>query len=252
MSIYTPVIKGSVLLSVRSYVTWKVAKVRIVREKAHLKVIQTGDPIDVLWFRLSKLSNDPPQFVANIDSGKMLVMINRSDYWQCAFIVVKDGFENVKKRGMEEFRQSITQLVPFTKERVREFKNWEQVKLLSVSIDHLKKWYRPGVLCIGDAAHAMSPMGGVGINLAIQDAVAAANILVPAFERGIPTVEDLEKVQKRREFPTKVTQKFQTFLQDRVIIPYLRSQKPPRVPLPLKLFNFTILNSLQGVSPGME
>lgn len=209
-----------------------------VREKAHLPVENMGAPVDVLWFKLSKRADDPKQLSGILDDGKLLVMVDRGDYWQCAFSIVKGDFERVKKEGIERFGQAITRLAPFTKDRVSEIVEWEQVKLLSVSVDHLKTWYCPGLVCIGDAAHAMSPMGGVGINLAIQDAVAAANILIPAFKRGTPDESDLARIQKRREFPTRLTQSFQVFMQDRMLIPHLRSKGNTRVPWIFRLFNW--------------
>ena len=166
-----------------------------------------------------------------------MVMLDRGDYWQCGFIIAKGGFEAIKARGLESFKNDIAALAPFVSSAVGELKDWEQVKLLSVSVDHLTRWYREGLLCIGDAAHAMSPVGGVGINLAIQDAVAAANVLVPAFRRSGPTGEDLANVQKRREFPTSATQRLQVFVHRRVIAPALARRGHMRVPWVLRLFN---------------
>ncbi|HLT24930.1 MAG TPA: FAD-dependent monooxygenase, partial [Ignavibacteria bacterium] len=147
--------------------------------------------------------------------------------------------------GLDNFRKNIGRLAPFTEGRVSEITDWDTVKLLSVKVDRLKKWYREGLLCIGDAAHAMSPIGGVGINLAIQDSVAAANILIPAFKKGKPDMDDLEKIQKRRMLPTRVLQRFQVFMQDRVLIPYLKSNRIVKAPFLLKLFNkFPVLRRL--------
>ena len=209
-----------------------------VREKANLPVENVGAPIDVLWFRLSKHADDPKQLFALMDHGKLLVMVDRGDYWQCAFEIVKGGFEQIKKNGLENFRQAITSLAPFTKDRVDEIIDWDQVKLLSVTVDHLRRWYQPGLICIGDAAHAMSPVGGVGINLAIQDAVAAANVLIPAFREGFPTQAHFAHIQKRREFPARMTQRFQVLIQDKVLIPYLNSKERATVPWVLRLFNW--------------
>lgn len=209
-----------------------------VRERANLEVEAKGAPVDVLWFRLSKDPDDSEHPFGVIDEGKLLVMIDRGDYWQCAFNIVKGDFERIKSHGLEAFRQQIVRLVPFVDDRVAELADWDEIKLLSVTVDRLKSWFRPGLLCIGDAAHAMSPMGGVGINLAIQDAVAAANILAPAFARGGPTTDDFAKVQERRQFPTRVTQGFQVVMQDRVLLPYLRSGKQTRPPWVLRLFNW--------------
>jgi 2-polyprenyl-6-methoxyphenol hydroxylase-like FAD-dependent oxidoreductase len=209
-----------------------------VREKANLQVENVGAPIDVLWFKLSKRADDPKQLFALIDNGKLLVMVDRGDYWQCAFEIVKGEFEQIKTKGLQDFRQGITSLALFTKDRVNEITDWDQIKLLSVTVDRLQTWYRPGLICIGDAAHAMSPVGGVGINLAIQDAVAAANVLVPAFKKGTPTEANLARIQKRREFPTRMTQRFQVLVQDRVLIPYLQSNQTAKVPWMLRLFNW--------------
>src|ERR1700691_1647978 len=156
----------------------------IVRQKAGLEVETFGSPIDVLWMRISRKPSDPPQTFGHIDSGRILVMIQRGEYWQCAFVIPKGAFHAIREEGLPAFREDIVRLQPFLRGREQELKTWDDVKLLTVVIDRLKKWHRPGLLCIGDSAHAMSPIGGVGINLAIQDAVAAANILAPAFQRG--------------------------------------------------------------------
>jgi 2-polyprenyl-6-methoxyphenol hydroxylase-like FAD-dependent oxidoreductase len=155
----------------------------IVRQKAGLEVETSGSPIDVLWMRISRKQGDPPQTFGHIDSGRILVMIQRGEYWQCAFVIPKGGFDPIREKGLPAFREEIVRLQPFLNGREQELKTWDDIKLLTVVIDRLKKWHRPGLLCIGDSAHAMSPIGGVGINLAIQDAVAAANILAPAFQR---------------------------------------------------------------------
>src|SRR6266545_2522674 len=149
----------------------------IVREKAGLEVQGFGAPMDVLWFRLSRKPSDGEQTLGRIVKGKMMVMLNRGDYWQCGYLIRKSEFENIKQRGIDAFRADVLSVAPFLRDRVNELNDWAPIKLLTVRIDRLLKWYRPGLLCIGDAAHAMSPIGGVGINLAIQDAVAAANIL---------------------------------------------------------------------------
>lgn len=209
-----------------------------VREKAKLEVEKLGAPVDVLWFKLFKHASDPHQLSGIVNDGKLLVMIDRGDYWQCAFIIAKGDFEQVKKKGLPAFHQTIMELAPFTEGKVEEIDDWEQVKLLSVTVDRLKTWYTAGLVCIGDAAHAMSPLGGVGINLAIQDAVAAANVLIPAFKEGIPAERDFARIQKRREFPTRVTQRFQIMMQDRVLLPYLHAKGPTRPPFISKLFNW--------------
>jgi len=209
----------------------------IVRERAGLEIENLGAPMDVLWFRLSRRTEDFYGVLGRIVSGRIMVMLNRQDYYQCGFIIRKGGIEQVKHRGLESFRQEIAAMVPFMGDRVGELKNWEDIKLLTVVVDRLRKWYRPGLLCIGDAAHAMSPIGGVGINLAIQDAVAAANILAERLSRGTATMVDLQRVQLRRDFPTRMTQGMQVFLQHQVIERVLGSNQQISLPWPLRLFN---------------
>src|SRR5208337_986876 len=164
---------------------------------------------DVLWFRLSRHPNDPDQVLGNINYGRVLVLINRGDYFQAGMLIRKGSFEQVQSGGIDRFHQIIRQIAPYLGDRVDKLKDWEQVKLLSVQINRLRQWYRPGLLCIGDAAHAMSPAGGVGINLAIQDAVATANLLADPLREGRVTEWWLAQVQQRREFPTRVTQGMQ-------------------------------------------
>jgi 2-polyprenyl-6-methoxyphenol hydroxylase-like FAD-dependent oxidoreductase len=178
-------------------------------QAAQLEVIEFGAPIDVLWFRLSRKTGDPEQFLGTINYGKALILINRGDYFQAGLIIQKNSFEQIKSVGIEAFQKSLLQLAPFLGDRVQELQDWEQIKLLSVQINRLRQWHRPGLLCIGDAAHAMSPAGGVGINLAIQDAVVAANLLAEPLRKGLATEEVLAAVQRRREFPTRVTQEIQ-------------------------------------------
>jgi 2-polyprenyl-6-methoxyphenol hydroxylase-like FAD-dependent oxidoreductase len=206
-----------------------------VRERAGLKVEDIGAPIDVLWFRLSRRPEDPDQPAGRFDRGRILVMINRGDYWQCGFVIPKGGIEEVRRRGLEAFRAEIAALAPFVANRVDELRSWDDVKLLTVVVDRLRRWYRPGLLCIGDAAHAMSPVGGVGINLAIQDAVAAANLLAAPLLAGRLTTDDLRRVQRRRQFPTRVTQWVQVLVQERVIRRVLGGRRRLRLPLPLRL-----------------
>jgi 2-polyprenyl-6-methoxyphenol hydroxylase-like FAD-dependent oxidoreductase len=180
------------------------------RTAANLSVREKGVPIDVLWFRLSRREGDPSNVIGNVNYGTLAVLINRAEYFQCAFIIAKDTFATkVQPAGLPAFRASIARLVPFLADRVDELTSWDQVKLLTVQINRLTRWHRPGLLCIGDAAHAMSPVGGIGINLAIQDAVAAARILAPVLATGIVTELTLGHVQHRREFPTRITQSFQ-------------------------------------------
>jgi len=209
----------------------------IVRKKAALKVNEFGAPMDVLWFRLSRKPEDGEQTLGRIVKGKMMVMLNRGDYWQCAYLIRKGEFNHIKERGLEIFREDIVAVAPFLNDRLNELRDWEPIKLLTVRVDRLEKWYQPGLLCIGDAAHAMSPIGGVGINLAIQDAVAAANILADRLTRGTATMVDLQRVQLRRDFPTRMTQAMQVFLQNQVINRVLGSNQQMKLPWPLKLFN---------------
>lgn len=217
----------------------------IVRELAGLQVESLGAPIDVLWFRLSRKPTDPGQVLGRFVTAKIMVMLNRDEYWQCAFVIPKGAAEEIKRRGLEAFRADIVSIAPFLKDRVHELQDWEPVKLLTVLVDRLRKWYRPGLLCIGDAAHAMSPVGGVGINLAIQDAVATANILARPLAQGYVSMSHLQKVQWRREFPTRVTQWAQVQIQKRILQPVLSSRQQVRAPWFLRLFKrFPVLRRI--------
>jgi 2-polyprenyl-6-methoxyphenol hydroxylase-like FAD-dependent oxidoreductase len=310
----------------------------VMRQKAGLEVETFGSPIDVLWMRISRKPSDPPQTFGHIDSGRILVMIQRGEFWQCAFVIPKGGFDPIHEKGLSAFREEIVRLQPFLRGREQELKTWDDIKLLTVVIDRLKKWHLPGLLCIGDSAHAMSPIGGVGINLAIQDAVAAANILAPAFQRGttpgtIPVIEaiseaispegalpaamamgltpaladapavaisplfssgllrsevddasrqpstgtarvtwparasgtpspepayssvtedDLAAVQRRREFPTRMMQRIQVAIQNRVISRVLSANKQIEVPFVVKLLrNFPVLRRIPAYIVGI-
>jgi 2-polyprenyl-6-methoxyphenol hydroxylase-like FAD-dependent oxidoreductase len=181
------------------------------RKAAGLDVIERGVPIDVLWFHISRHANDPDQVLGNINYGRVLILVNRGDYFQAGLLICKGAFAEVQSEGMDRFRQIIRQIAPYLGDRVDELKDWEQIKLLTVQVNRLRQWHRPGLLCIGDAAHAMSPAGGVGINLAIQDAVATANLLADPLREGRITEWWLAQVQRRREFPTRVTQQLQVF-----------------------------------------
>jgi 2-polyprenyl-6-methoxyphenol hydroxylase-like FAD-dependent oxidoreductase len=215
-----------------------------VREKARLVVEQIGAPMDVLWFRLSRPANDPEETMGVFLPGRILVMLNRVDYWQCAYVIPKGSIDDVHRRGIGGFQDTVEQAVPFLNGRMREIRDWDQVKLLTVAVDRLKTWYRSGLLCIGDAAHAMSPIGGVGINLAVQDAVAAANLLAEPLRAGSVDDDTLQGVQNRREFPTRVTQRLQVFLQNNVIQTVL-GQAELKPPLVLKLLRrFPILRRI--------
>jgi 2-polyprenyl-6-methoxyphenol hydroxylase-like FAD-dependent oxidoreductase len=185
----------------------------VLRSRAGLQVLDLAAPIDVLWFRLSRRPGDSPDTMARFDSGSILVMLNRGDYWQCAFVIAKGGLDGLKHRGIDRFRATIAGLMRVAGERIDEIASWDDVKLLTVQVNRLREWSRPGLLCIGDAAHAMSPVGGVGINLAIQDAVAAANLLW----RGDFSLKTLKAVQQRREFPTRVTQAMQVAVQNNIL-----------------------------------
>jgi len=189
----------------------------LVREKAGLKVKEFGAPMDVLWLRLRRTPGDPEETTGRIDVGHIFIMINRGDNWQLGFVIPKGTSEQVRERGMPAFRETIIRLAPFLRDRVSDLRDWNEVKLLTVRVDRLSQWYRSGLLCIGDAAHAMSPVGGVGINLAIQDAVAAANILAAPLREGRVADSDLRQVQKRRALPTRLTQSLQLAIQNRVI-----------------------------------
>ena len=207
-----------------------------VREQAGFEVDDLGAPMDVLWMRLSRHPDDPAQTLGRIDAGRILVMLNRERYWQCAFVIAKGGFDAIQGRGLPAFREEISRLVPYLRERTGELADWSDIKLLSVTVDRLRVWRRPGLICIGDAAHAMSPIGGVGINLAIQDAVAAANILAQPLLTRTLCDDDLRKVQRRREFPTRATQRLQVMVQNRVIGRVLQSAGRMAPPLVVRLF----------------
>ncbi|HUM17354.1 MAG TPA: FAD-dependent oxidoreductase [Candidatus Nitrosotalea sp.] len=189
----------------------------VLRERAGLPVEELGAPMDVFWFRLSRRPTDPAATMGRFDVGRIFVLINRGEHWQCGYVIAKDSADEVRRRGLDAFRAAVAGLVPFASDRVGQIRDWTDVKLLTVKVDRLRRWHRPGLLCIGDAAHAMSPVGGVGINLAIQDAVAAANRLWrPLRDRGL-TTEHLADVQRRREWPTRVTQALQVAVQRRLV-----------------------------------
>jgi 2-polyprenyl-6-methoxyphenol hydroxylase-like FAD-dependent oxidoreductase len=209
-----------------------------VRKCARLEVEDVGAPIDVLWFRLSRRAGDTEETSGHVEAGKMMVMLNRGDYWQCAFVIPKGGIDAVKREGLPALRERIVALEPFVSDRVGELKSFDDIKLLTVKIDRLRQWHRPGLLCIGDAAHAMSPVGGVGVNLAVQDAVAAANILAEPLRLGMLTHEHLAAVQKRRALPTRMIQWVQVVVQNRLLSPALSRSERPRPPLLLRLLQW--------------
>jgi 2-polyprenyl-6-methoxyphenol hydroxylase-like FAD-dependent oxidoreductase len=224
----------------------------VVREKAGLRIHELGAPMDVLWFRLSRRPDDPEETFGRFDIGRIFIMINRGEHWQCGYVIPKGSLEEIRQPGLEMFRSAVAKLAPFTADRVGEIRDWEEVKLLTVRVDRLSQWYRPGLLCIGDAAHAMSPIGGVGINLAIQDAVAAANLLAEPLRQGRITINHLARVQRRRELPTRITQWLQVAIQRRVITRVLASTARLEPPLPLRLLaRFPFLRRLPARLIGM-
>ena len=216
-----------------------------VREKAALPRDEFGVPIDVLWMQFSKRPNDPNDVFGRIAAGGIFVSLDRGDYWQCGFVIPKGGAEELRNAGLNKFRELLARIAPAFADRVTELRDWDDVKLLTVVVDRLRQWYRPGLLCIGDSAHAMSPIGGVGINLAIQDAVAAANILAQPLRLGTPAVEELRHVQSRREWPARVTQRLQLVAQNQIMSRILRLTREPQPPLALKLLDrFALLRRI--------
>ena len=204
------------------------------RQVAHLPLLEEGVPIDVLWFRLSRTDHDPENGLGYMNYGRFIVLINRLDYFQIAFLIPKDGFETIQQQGLETFQQNIAQVVPFLADRVAEIDSWEKIKLLTVQVNRLAKWWSPGLLCIGDAAHAMSPVGGIGINIALQDAVATANILTEALQSNSLTPHHLLRLQQYREGAVRNTQRFQVFVHG-VLDRVLRNPNPIKLPWYVRL-----------------
>jgi 2-polyprenyl-6-methoxyphenol hydroxylase-like FAD-dependent oxidoreductase len=208
-----------------------------IREKAGLQTNDYGVPMDVLWFRITRRDTDGADVFGHIEAGALLVMLDRGDYWQCAFVIPKGGIDRVKANGIEAFRNRVVALSPFLADRIGELQSFDDVRLLSVMVNRLRQWWRPGLICIGDAAHAMSPIGGVGINIAVQDAVAAANCLAAPLRNGTTTAGHLQAIQARRDFPARMTQKIQLTMQNRIIGPALQGARAPKPPLLFKLFD---------------
>ncbi len=209
-----------------------------IRERAGLIVENIGAPIDVLWFRISRHKDDATDMFGHIEAGKMMVMLDRGDYWQCAYVIPKGGIDRVKAAGLPAFRDAVVEMTPFFQDRIGEISDWDDVKLLTVAVDRLRQWHKPGLLCIGDAAHAMSPVGGVGINLAVQDAVAAANELAMPLREGRVTNDMLAAVQQRRSLPMRLIQRIQVVVQNMLLAPALASTARPTVPFPVKLMQY--------------
>ena len=224
----------------------------MVREGAGLEVEEKGAPMDVLWFRAGRRPNETENLFARVQTGKMLVTFDRGDYWQCAYVIAKGQLDAVKAKGLDVFRNDVISMAPVLSAGMSDVKSWDDVKLLTVAINRLKRWTLPGLLCIGDAAHAMSPVGGVGVNLAIQDAVATANLLAAKLvalksTRGCPSEEELDAVRRRREFPVRMTQAMQVVVQNRIISVALRpGDQPLRAPLFARIVN--AIPWLQGIT----
>jgi 2-polyprenyl-6-methoxyphenol hydroxylase-like FAD-dependent oxidoreductase len=207
----------------------------IVRETGRLQAREFGAPMDVLWFRIRRTAEDPAVTMGRFDAGRIFIALNRGDYWQCGYVIAKGQFEEMRRQDFDTFRAAIVKLAPYLQDSIHELRGWDDVKLLTVRVNRLDEWFRPGLLCIGDAAHAMSPVGGVGINLAIQDAVAAANVLFKPLLKGQVTMDDLRRIQARRELPTRVTQRLQLAVQDRIIARVLTDTRTLKPPLAVRL-----------------
>ena len=228
-----------------------------VHTSAGLELREFGVPIDVLWMRIPKKEGDPKQTLGFFQHGKLLVLLDRDDYWQCGFVIPKGEFENIKERGLAQFQNDIASFADFLRDRVAELDDWSKIRLLTVQVNRLRDWSCEGLLCIGDSAHAMSPAGGVGINLAIQDAVATANLLAEKLQRGPVHVDDLRTVQARREWPTRLIQAMQIFIHRRVVTGRSRSERKTSLPFVFRLLKwFPILRQLParfiGLGPRPE
>ena len=219
----------------------------IVRERAGLEVEEIGAPMDVLWFRAGRRADEIESVVARIETGKMMVTFDRGDYWQCAYVIAKGQYDAIRARGLDVFLGDVARMAPILKSGLADIKSWDDIKLLTVAIDRLKRWTRPGLLCIGDAAHAMSPVGGVGVNLAVQDAVATANLLAAKLAMGCPAESELDAVRRRREFPVRMTQAMQVVVQNNLISVALKpGDRPLKVPIFARVVN--AVPWLQGIS----
>lgn len=216
-----------------------------IRRVCTIPSIQLGAPMDVLWFAMPRRENDGAEVMGRFEAGRIFIQINRGDHWQCGYVIAKGSLDVLKQAGLDTFRLEVMKLAPQLEDRIEEIKSWDDVKLLSVSVERMERWHRPGLLFIGDAAHTMSPVGGVGINLAIQDAIAAANILCEPLRRHRVGDDDLARVQQRRDLPVRITQAFQVFVQNRFIKPALTRDGPVPVPFPLRLLKmFPVLRRL--------
>ncbi|MBR0958969.1 FAD-dependent oxidoreductase [Bradyrhizobium japonicum] len=217
-----------------------------VRERAGLPVEEIGAPMDVLWFRAGRRPDETENVFARVEPGKMMITFDRGDYWQCAYVIAKGQHEAVKARGLQALLDDVVRMAPILRSGIAEVKSFDDIKLLTVAINRLTRWTQPGLLCIGDAAHAMSPVGGVGVNLAVQDAVATANLLADKLQHGCPSEDELDAIRRRREFPVKMTQRMQVVVQNNLISGALRSgDRPLKVPLVVRLI--TALPWLQGI-----
>ncbi|WP_453942854.1 FAD-dependent oxidoreductase [Bradyrhizobium sp. USDA 372] len=217
-----------------------------VRERAGLAIEEIGAPMDVLWFRAGRRPDETENVFARVEPGKMMITFDRGDYWQCAYVIAKGQYEAVKARGLSALLDDVVRMAPMLRSGIAEVKRFDDVKLLTVAINRLARWTQPGLLCIGDAAHAMSPVGGVGVNLAVQDAVATANILADKLQHGCPSEHELDAIRRRREFPVKMTQRMQVVVQNNIISGALQGGGGPlKVPLVVRLI--TALPWLQGI-----
>jgi 2-polyprenyl-6-methoxyphenol hydroxylase-like FAD-dependent oxidoreductase len=210
----------------------------LVREQAGLEAVDLGAPMDVLWMRLPRYEGDPAQTLGRVNTGAILIMLDRGDYWQCGFVIRKGAFDEIKEAGLPAFQERLAAFAPVFSDRVGTLDDWDKIKLLTVKVDRLRRWHCPGLLCIGDSAHAMSPIGGVGINLAIQDAVAAANRLADPLRKYAVNDTVLHEIQKRRELPARWTQNLQLFIQNRIIQRVLSTDKPVTVPKVFRLLQW--------------